>query len=111
VPRQAWKTALDADGVPREGVQIAELTRELAGTFLGWLPDLRVIARRERPHPGAQLRALYVVVLVIAVARSRVELDVTIYNQDDRLSSRVKPEQGDRLCSQSRRCLLRRRAR
>jgi len=56
LPKQAWKKALDADGEPREGAQVAELTRWLPKTFLGWPPGMRVIARRERPHPGAQLR-------------------------------------------------------
>lgn len=35
---------------------MAELTRLLPATFTGWPPGMRVIARRERPHPGAQLR-------------------------------------------------------
>jgi DDE family transposase len=56
LPKQAWKKALDADGQPREGAQVAELTRWLPATFKGWPPGMRVIARRERPHPGAQLR-------------------------------------------------------
>ncbi len=56
VPRQAWRAALDGDGAPREGAQVAELTRYLPDTLRGWPPGMRVIARRERPHPGAQLR-------------------------------------------------------
>jgi hypothetical protein len=56
LPKQAWKKALDADKRPREGAQVAELTRWLPATFKGWPPGMRVIARRERPHPGAQLR-------------------------------------------------------
>jgi hypothetical protein len=56
LPKQAWKSALDADGQPRVGAQVAELTRWLPATFKGWPPGMRVIARRERPHPGAQLR-------------------------------------------------------
>jgi hypothetical protein len=56
LPRQAWRAALDADGHPRQGAQVAELTRWLPATFVGWPPGMRVIARRERPHPGAQLR-------------------------------------------------------
>ena len=28
----------------------------MPATFTGWPPGMRVIARRERPHPGAQLR-------------------------------------------------------
>ncbi|BCO43227.1 IS1380 family transposase [Mycobacterium intracellulare] len=56
LPRQAWRRAKDADGCLREGAQVAELTRWLPATFVGWPPGMRVIARRERPHPGAQLR-------------------------------------------------------
>lgn len=56
VPRQAWRAALDGDGSPREGAQVAELTRYLPDTLRGWPAGMRVIARRERPHPGAQLR-------------------------------------------------------
>ncbi|MBU8833318.1 IS1380 family transposase [Mycolicibacterium goodii] len=56
VPKQAWRAALDGDGAPREGAQVAELTRYLPDTLRGWPAGMRVIARRERPHPGAQLR-------------------------------------------------------
>ncbi|MEJ7634003.1 IS1380 family transposase [Aeromicrobium sp.] len=56
LPRQAWKKALDTDGHRREGALVAELTRWLPSTFAGWPPGMRVIARKERPHPGAQLR-------------------------------------------------------
>jgi hypothetical protein len=56
VPKQAWRSALDADGQPRAGAQVAEVTRWLPATFTGWPPGTRVIIRRELPHPGAQLR-------------------------------------------------------
>lgn len=56
LPKQAWRKALDADGQPRDGAQVAELTGWMPATFTGWPPGMRVIARRERPHPGAQLR-------------------------------------------------------
>jgi hypothetical protein len=56
VPRQAWRAAIDGDGEPREGAQVAELTRYLPNTLIGWPKGMRVIVRRERPHPGAQLR-------------------------------------------------------
>jgi hypothetical protein len=55
VPTQAWRAALDPDGRPRRGAQVAELTRWMPATFTGWPPGMRIIARRERPHPGAQL--------------------------------------------------------
>lgn len=55
LPKQAWRAALDPDGRPRPGAQVAELTRWMPATFCGWPPGMRIIARRERPHPGAQL--------------------------------------------------------
>jgi hypothetical protein len=55
-PRCAWRSAVDVDGDPREGAQVVELTRHLPETFVGWPAGMRIIARRERPHPGAQLR-------------------------------------------------------
>ncbi len=55
LPKQAWRAALDTDGRPRAGAQVAELSRWMPATFTGWPPGMRIIARRERPHPGAQL--------------------------------------------------------
>ena len=55
-PRCAWRSAIDVDGDPRDGAQVAEITRYLPDTHVGWPVGMRVIARRERPHPGAQLR-------------------------------------------------------
>jgi hypothetical protein len=49
----AWSPALDADGGVRGGAFVAELTGLL--TLPGWPEGMRVIVRRERPHPGAQL--------------------------------------------------------
>lgn len=57
LPRQAWRGALEVDGSARDGAQVAELTRWMPDmTAHGWPVGMRVIARRERPHPGAQLR-------------------------------------------------------
>jgi hypothetical protein len=63
IPAQAWRAALDCNGEPREGAQVAELTAwmpdPVKATRPGpqdWPDQMRVIARRERPHPGAQLR-------------------------------------------------------
>jgi hypothetical protein len=54
VPEQAWEPAYDADGAVRPGAWVAEVT----GLFDlgGWPPGMRLIVRKERPHPGAQLR-------------------------------------------------------
>lgn len=56
LPRGSWRAAVDSDGEPRDGAQVAELTRWLPVTVRGWPDGMRIIARRERPHPGAQLR-------------------------------------------------------
>lgn len=53
VPKTVWKPAVDADGRVREGGDVAELTGLLE--LSSWPPGMRVIVRRERPHPGAQL--------------------------------------------------------
>ena len=54
VPAKARTPACDADGIQRPGAWVAELTRML--DLSSWPRGMRVIARRERPHPGAQLR-------------------------------------------------------
>jgi hypothetical protein len=54
IPAEVWTPAYDANDQIREGAWVAELTGLLDLT--GWPPGMRVIARKERPHPGAQLR-------------------------------------------------------
>ncbi|WP_024285360.1 IS1380 family transposase [Cellulomonas sp. KRMCY2] len=54
IPEHVWTEACDAHDAVRDGAWVAELTHLLDLT--GWPPGMRVIARKERPHPGAQLR-------------------------------------------------------
>lgn len=54
IPQAAWPPAYNADGQPRDGADVAEITDLL--DLSGWPAGMRVIVRRERPHPGAQLR-------------------------------------------------------
>jgi hypothetical protein len=54
VPDQAWQPAYDGDGEPRPGAWVPEVTGLL--NLASWPKGMRVIIRRERPHPGAQLR-------------------------------------------------------
>lgn len=54
LPQQRWLPALDADEKAREGAWVAELTDEV--DLSGWPQGTRLIVRKERPHPGAQLR-------------------------------------------------------
>lgn len=56
VPEAVWTPAIDPTGEVREGGDVAELTGLLDLT--GWPPGMRVLLRRERPHPGAQLSLL-----------------------------------------------------
>lgn len=52
IPDRDWAAAIDQDGTRRTNGQVAELTGlDLAA----WPKGSRVIVRRERPHPGAQL--------------------------------------------------------
>lgn len=53
--RQAagWIPATDADGEPRDGAEICEITGLVPDE--GYPDGTRFIVRRERPHPGAQL--------------------------------------------------------
>ena len=52
----AWIPALAADGDLRDGAQTVEITHLVKPGFLdGYPAGTRLICRRERPHPGAQL--------------------------------------------------------
>jgi hypothetical protein len=53
LPEAAWRPAIRQDGQVREGAWVAELTDHL--DLSAWPEGSRVIVRRERPHPGAQL--------------------------------------------------------
>ena len=53
VPEEQWITSLTADGTPRPNGQIVEITDLL--DLASWPSASRVIVRRERAHPGAQL--------------------------------------------------------
>jgi hypothetical protein len=51
VPAGAWTPAYDGDGQVRDGAWVADITG-----LDRWPAGMRVIVRKERPHPGAQLR-------------------------------------------------------
>lgn len=53
LPKAAWTGAIDHGEQPREGAWVAELTSQVS--LDGWPEGTRLICRRERPHPGAQL--------------------------------------------------------
>ncbi|MCZ4103471.1 IS1380 family transposase [Streptomyces sp. So13.3] len=53
VPASAWTPAVEPDGEIRDGAWVAELAGDV---LAGWPQGMRLIVRKERPHPGAQLR-------------------------------------------------------
>jgi Transposase DDE domain group 1 len=54
VPAAAWAPAYDGDGQARDGAWVADITGLL--DLSSWPAGMRIIVRKERPHPGAQLR-------------------------------------------------------
>lgn len=53
IPDERWVSALAQDGSERENGEVAEATDLI--DLSGWPEGSRLIVRRERPHPGAQL--------------------------------------------------------
>jgi hypothetical protein len=53
LPESAWVPARDQDGSERPNGEVAEITDRIDLT--SWPDGARLIVRRERPHPGAQL--------------------------------------------------------
>ena len=51
---EGWYPAIDTDGGIRDGAWVAEATTLV--NLSAWPPGTRLILRKERPHPGAQLR-------------------------------------------------------
>jgi hypothetical protein len=54
LPGSDWQPAYNADGDPRPGAWVIEATGLM--NLSTWPKGMRVIVRKERPHPGAQLR-------------------------------------------------------
>jgi hypothetical protein len=53
IPQEAWTPAVEPGGEIRDGAWVAELDGDC---LKGWPKGMRLIVRKERPHPGAQLR-------------------------------------------------------
>src|SRR5215207_8639708 len=53
IPADAWVPALDQDASERENGEVAEITDSVE--LSSWPQGSRLVVRRERPHPGAQL--------------------------------------------------------
>jgi Transposase DDE domain group 1 len=56
VPDHVWQVALDADGQVRQHADVAEITGLVDPSITArWPAGMRLIVRREHPHPGAAL--------------------------------------------------------
>jgi len=53
IPEQCWAPAINTDDQLRDGAWVAEVTSLV--DLSGWPDGSRLILRKERPHPGAQL--------------------------------------------------------
>jgi hypothetical protein len=53
IAEDAWVLALDQDGSERDNGEVCEITDTV--DLSAWPENSRLIVRRERPHPGAQL--------------------------------------------------------
>jgi hypothetical protein len=53
LPEDGWVPALDRDGSERDNGEVAEISDRI--DLASWPEGSRLIVRRERPHPGAQL--------------------------------------------------------
>ncbi len=61
VPKRAWQVASTADGDVREHADVVDITGLLdLSRWTATCPGMRVIVRRELPHPGATLDAFEV---------------------------------------------------
>jgi hypothetical protein len=56
-PEHGWTGAVDADGQPRDGAEVCELTGWV--DLHTWPAGTRMLCRRQDAHPGAQLRFTY----------------------------------------------------
>jgi hypothetical protein len=54
IPKKAWTPAYDSAGTERPGAWVTEITD--IPDLSTWPKGMRLIVRKERPHPGAQLR-------------------------------------------------------
>ncbi|MCW2613848.1 MAG: transposase, family protein, partial [Frankiales bacterium] len=86
------------------GAQVAELTRYLRPSRSPWPPGMRVIARRERPHPGAQLRLTdadgwRITLFATDVAGGRIAEHELLHRQRARCEDRIRCLKDTGLCN------------
>ena len=87
MPKKRWHRAISADGAEeRESAEVAEITDLV--DLSRWGEGTRMIARRELPHPGAQLT-------FSDVEGYRYQVFITDHQEDDTASSMLSIGAGD----------------
>ena len=107
MPKKRWLPALDAGEGARERAWVAELTEQV--DLSGWPEGTRLIVRKERPHPGAQLRLTTATGTATSVSSptkprkgSPSSSDDTVYTRASRTASRNRRSSGSAGCPSSR---------
>jgi hypothetical protein len=88
---ESWRPAVDQDGSERPNGEVAEITHLL--DLSGWPEGSRVIVRRERPHPGAQLSFTdHDGHRFQAILTDQTDDDIAILERDHRARARVEDQ-------------------
>ena len=88
-PATAWIPALSQDGSVRDNGEVVELTDHI--DLSSWPVGSRVIVRRERPHPGAQLSFTdHDGYRFQAILTDQTDLDIAILERRHRQRARVE---------------------
>jgi hypothetical protein len=89
IPDHAWVAAQDQDGTERANGQVCEITDQL--DLSSWPTASRVLVRRERAHPGAQLTFTdHDGHRFQAILTDRREHDIAVVERDHRGRARVE---------------------
>jgi hypothetical protein len=89
VPATAWVAAVDQDGCPRRNGEVAEITHRVK--LSSWPPGSRLIVRRERPHPGAQLSFTdHDGYRFVTILTDQTEPDIAVIERRHRQRARVE---------------------
>ena len=88
-PDEDWVPALDQDGTERENGEVVEITDRL--DLCTWPEGSRLIVRRERPHPGAQLSFTdHDGYRFQAILTDQTDLDIAVLERRHRQRARVE---------------------
>lgn len=94
IPGTDWVPAKNQDGTPRRNGEVTEITGLL--DLSSWPEGSRVIVRRERPHPGAQLTFTdHAGHRFQAILTDREEEDIALIEREHRARARAENQISD----------------